>query len=88
MQLLGEAPGLLSFLFTPDDELVVEPDALPGADGAAVLDAALRVLELPALHPNMAQVYRDKATALAAGLERDDERDGARQALRGFIEKS
>lgn len=47
------------------------------------LDAALRAPELPALHPNMAQVYRDKATALAVGLEREDERDGASQALRG-----
>ena len=44
MQLLGEAPGLLTFLFTPDDELVVEADALPGPEGAGVLDAALRVL--------------------------------------------
>ena len=44
MQLLGEAPGLLAFLFTPDDVLVVEDDALPGADGATVLDAALAVL--------------------------------------------
>jgi len=44
MQLLGEAPGLLKFLFTPDDALVVEDDALPGADGATVLDAALAVL--------------------------------------------
>ena len=44
MQLLGEAPGLLKFLFTPDDVLVVEDDALPGADGATVLDAALAVL--------------------------------------------
>jgi hypothetical protein len=51
------------------------------------LDATLRVQELPALHPNMTQVYRDKATALAAGLEREDERDGAHEALRGFIEK-
>ncbi len=44
MQLLGEAPGLLSFLFTADSDLVVEADAMPGADGAEVLDAALNVL--------------------------------------------
>jgi len=49
MQLLGEAPGLLAFLFIPDDELVVEPDALPGPDGVAVLDAAAAVL--PAVAP-------------------------------------
>ncbi len=44
MQLLGEAPGLLAFLFTPDAELVVDADALPGPDGSEVLDAALGVL--------------------------------------------
>ncbi|MFM9878735.1 MAG: glutamate--tRNA ligase [Rhodoglobus sp.] len=44
MQLLGEAPGLLGFLFETDSELVFEPDALPGAEGAEVLDAALGVL--------------------------------------------
>lgn len=49
MQLLGEARGLLAFLFTPDDDLVVEPDALPGPEGAEVLDAALAVL--PAVAP-------------------------------------
>lgn len=44
MQLLGEAPGLLAFLFTADADLVVEPDAMPGADGAAVLDASAAAL--------------------------------------------
>ncbi len=44
MQLLGEARGLLAFLFTADADLVVDADALPGAEGADVLDAALAVL--------------------------------------------
>ncbi len=44
MQLLGEAPGLLTFLFQSDDELTFDADALPGAEGAEVLDAALKVL--------------------------------------------
>src|SRR6187402_3597897 len=44
MQLLGEAPGLLAFLFTDDDELTFDADALPGAEGPEVLDAALAVL--------------------------------------------
>jgi glutamyl-tRNA synthetase len=44
MQLLGEAPGLLAFLFQEDDELTFDADALPGAEGAEVLDAALAVL--------------------------------------------
>ena len=44
MQLLGEAPGLLGFLFETDSQQVFEADALPGAEGAEVLDAALGAL--------------------------------------------
>ncbi len=44
MQLLGEAPALLSFLFTADDALEFDADAMPGAEGSEVLDAALAVL--------------------------------------------
>jgi glutamyl-tRNA synthetase len=44
MQLLGEAPALLGFLFTPDDALQIDADALPGPEGPEVLDAALAVL--------------------------------------------
>ena len=35
----------------------------------------------------MAEVFRQKATLLAAALENDAERDPARQAPRGFIER-
>ena len=42
---------------------------------------------LAALHPHMAEVFRQKATTLAAGLEHDEQRDAARQALRGFLDK-
>ena len=49
MQLLGEARGLLAFLFTPDDEIVVEADAAPGGEGIEVLDAAIDIL--PAVAP-------------------------------------
>ncbi|SOC86355.1 glutamyl-tRNA synthetase [Curtobacterium sp. 314Chir4.1] len=47
MQLLGEAPGLLGFLFTADDELVVEDDALATlkADAGDVLRASIAALE-------------------------------------------
>jgi glutamyl-tRNA synthetase len=47
VNLLGEARGMLAFLFTPDDELVYEPDALPAdADEARrVLDASFAALE-------------------------------------------
>jgi site-specific DNA recombinase len=51
------------------------------------LTASLAELPLPAMHPNMAEVFRQKATTLAAGLEHDEQRDEARQALRGFVEK-
>jgi glutamyl-tRNA synthetase len=44
MQLLGEAPGLLGFLFTPDDEIVVDDDAMPKDGAADVLDASIAAL--------------------------------------------
>ncbi|MBX3089283.1 MAG: glutamate--tRNA ligase [Cryobacterium sp.] len=44
MQLLGEAPGLLGFLFTPDDQIEFEPDALPGPEGSEALAVADRAL--------------------------------------------
>jgi glutamyl-tRNA synthetase len=47
VNLLGEARGMLAFLFTADDELVYEPDAMPAdADEARlVLDASYAALE-------------------------------------------
>ncbi|MGV8969224.1 MAG: glutamate--tRNA ligase, partial [Microbacteriaceae bacterium] len=45
MQLLGEAPELLAFLFTPDDQLDVAPDALPDASAIDVLAASTTALE-------------------------------------------
>ncbi|MDM4762159.1 glutamate--tRNA ligase [Galbitalea sp. SE-J8] len=44
MQLLGEAPDLLAFLFTTDAALEFQPDAMPSADAAPVLDAAIAAL--------------------------------------------
>jgi glutamyl-tRNA synthetase len=44
MQLLGEAPALLSFLFLPDEAIEFDADALPGADAVAILDAASAAL--------------------------------------------
>lgn len=54
----------------------------------AALTAALAEPPMPALHPRMADVFRQKATALAEGLEfeHDDHRDAAREALRGFVD--
>ena len=54
---------------------------LTAAVAAAEVDAPL-----PALHPRMAQVFRQKTEMLAVALERDDEHNTARQALRGFID--
>ena len=44
MQLLGEAPALLGFLFTADEKIEYDADALPGADAAPVLEAAIAAL--------------------------------------------
>ena len=44
--LLGEVPGMIAFLFTADDALVIEDDARKtlGDRSAEVLDAALGVI--------------------------------------------
>ena len=53
----------------------------------AALEAAIAEPPLPALHPHMAELFRQKATTLAAALEHDEHRDAARQALRGFLDR-
>ncbi len=47
MTLLGEAPGMLGFLFVADDAVALEPEALAALrdEAPAVLDAALAALE-------------------------------------------
>jgi glutamyl-tRNA synthetase len=45
MQLLGEAPALLAFLFTPDDDIAIDADAMPGADAGSILDSAAAALD-------------------------------------------
>ncbi len=59
--LLGEAPPMLAFLFTPDEALVVEDDARAALrpEAAAVLDAAL---------PALAGVEPWEATAIELAL--------------------
>jgi glutamyl-tRNA synthetase len=44
MQLLGEARGLLAFLFTGDDAIQYDANALPGDEGASVLAASIEAL--------------------------------------------
>jgi glutamyl-tRNA synthetase len=45
MQLLGEAPGLLSFLFLPDDDIQIDAEVMPGPEAAPILDAASDTLD-------------------------------------------
>ena len=40
----------------------------------------------PLLHPNMADLYREKVTQLARGLEQEESRTAAAEALRGLID--
>jgi hypothetical protein len=40
----------------------------------------------PLLHPEMAELYRQKVTTLAQALERSETRTEAREALRGLID--
>jgi glutamyl-tRNA synthetase len=68
MQLLGEAPGLLGFLFTSDDALKYDTDAVPKADAIPVLEASLAALENVDYwdHENIEAALR---VALIEGLE-------------------
>jgi site-specific DNA recombinase len=40
----------------------------------------------PLLHPNMADLYREKVTQLARGLEHEESRTAAAEALRGLLD--
>ena len=55
----------------------------------ATFAAAQKGPPLPALHRNMKEIFRRKAMQLAAALAHEDEeqREPARQALRGFLDK-
>jgi site-specific DNA recombinase len=57
------------------------------AELTVVIAAAEMDPPMPALHPSMAEAFREKAAKLAAGLEHDDQRDDARHALRNFVDK-
>ena len=55
------------------------------------LEAAIAASEvdplLPAVNPQMAEVFREKTATLAADLEHSDNRDGAPEALRAFLDR-
>lgn len=68
MQLLGEAPDLLTFLFVADDAFEFEADALPGDEAPAVLEAAIVALT-PLLDWEHASIEAALRTALIDGLE-------------------
>ncbi len=67
--LLADAVPMLDYLFVPDVELVIDPDALAtaGPDAARVVDAAITALEgvTPWTHDRIQAVLRD---ALVDGL--------------------
>lgn len=67
--------------------LAVKTELLTLEARKASLTTTLAEPPLPALHPNMAEVFRQKATTLAAALEHDEQRDAARQTLRGFLDR-
>jgi glutamyl-tRNA synthetase len=69
MTLLGEAPGMLGFLFAADDAVTFEPQALGALrpDAPAVLDAAIAALQ--AVDPFTAEpVHQALNAALVEGL--------------------
>ncbi|GHS90158.1 glutamate--tRNA ligase [Actinomycetota bacterium] len=71
MTMLGEAPGMLGFLFVADDAVLVEEDARGAlrAEAAAVLDAATSALEaIPADAFSTAATQEALQTALVDGL--------------------
>jgi glutamyl-tRNA synthetase len=70
MQLLSEAPAMLGFLFTPDDDLVVEDDALGSLKGdpAPVLQAGIAALD-QLDDWSTAAIEQSLRTALIDGLE-------------------
>ncbi|HEV7948575.1 MAG TPA: glutamate--tRNA ligase [Glaciihabitans sp.] len=68
MQLLGEAPGLLAFLFISDDALTYDQDAIPKPDAEPVLTASIEALATldDWTHEHIEAALR---TALIEGLE-------------------
>jgi site-specific DNA recombinase len=74
-----------------DDEIAVDE----GKTEIKTLDARRKELQAqletvdeppPLLHPEMAELYRQKVTTLAQALERSETRTEAREALRGLID--
>jgi hypothetical protein len=81
-----------------EDGLDAEAAIKDGVPGAVLKDEAIRLeaqrTELrarleraaeppPLLHPNMADLYREKVTQLARGLQHEESRTEAAEALRG-----
>lgn len=70
-------------------ELKVEMDALQARKRTLLAQLAAGDAPPPLLHPDMSEVFRQKTEQLASALEHEDEeqRETARQALRGFIDR-
>ncbi|THG31804.1 glutamate--tRNA ligase [Naasia lichenicola] len=63
---LGEVRGLLEFFFLADDAIRYDEDALPGSNGALVLDASVAALE-PLMDWSRTEIEATLRTALIDG---------------------
>lgn len=93
--------GMVRELAAVDRQIQQIVDAIKDGFRTPAMKAELQALEarrvelaqrleerpLPSVHPEMAAAYRAKVAALCAGLEEADDRDAAREAIRGLIDR-
>ena len=67
-------------------ELKAEMDELQTRKESLLAQLAAADAPVPLLHPNLAALYREKVTFLAAALQHTDSRSEAAEALRGLVD--
>ena len=67
-------------------ELKAEMNELQVRKESLVAQLSAADAPAPLLHPNLAALYREKVTSLAAALQRSDSRSEAAEALRGLVD--
>ncbi len=67
-------------------ELRAEMNELQVRKESLVAQLAAADAPIPLLHPNLAALYRDKVTSLAAALQHSDSRSEAAETLRGLVD--
>jgi site-specific DNA recombinase len=67
-------------------ELKTEMDELQARKESLLARLAAADAAVPLLHPNLAVLYREKVTSLAAALQDTDSRTEAAEALRGLVD--